>query len=383
MDTNSHVTRSPSLKTLNVVHVGSGYGQRGGVASVLKEIEASKDFFRSEGVLLSFFETRGFKKISNVLLFFIIDIPRFFLAIDRRIEIVHFHVSANGSFYRKYIFFIIARLRKKKTLFHWHSNNLEEFRSSSGAMLARALSKFVGNADAVVGVSREMSQDLANQRGGRRGVYTIGNSAQAAENAVQDRPDINSSSNGKQPYIAFAARFVREKGIADLFGAIALLKKEGLSISLKLAGTGDTRDWEKLVRELQIQDRVSFVGWLSGEIKMQFYRNSLAFCLPSYREPFGIVTLEAMFCSVAVIGTKRGGFLDLVEEGVTGYLVEPLDPKALAVRIRTLVEDPRRAREMGAAGLERARRLYSNKTISCQYIRCYRDIAENRGKNLE
>lgn len=68
-----------------------------------------------------------------------------------------------------------------------------------------------------------------------------------------------------------------------------------------------------------------------------------------------------MFCGIAVIGTKTAGFLALVEEGVTGYLVAPRDPEALAARIRTLIDNPERSRKMGFAGLARARRLFRSK----------------------
>ncbi|WP_213765089.1 glycosyltransferase family 4 protein [Caballeronia sp. dw_19] len=372
----SPATNVPLLRPLKVLHVGPGFGQRGGVASVLGELAASAVLFGDEGISFSFFETRGFKRPINLLLFGLVDIPRFVIAMCQKVDAVHFHVSADGSFYRKFVLYLIARSRGKRTLFHWHANNLKAFRSSAGWMVARAVTNFVRGSDAAIGVSREMSQDLEDERGTRDRIYTIGNSAYAAETATKDGE--KTARSDCLPYLAFAARFVPEKGIADLFAAIALLKGEGCFARLKLAGTGDIRPWEQMIENLQISDRVTFVGWLSGEEKLQFYRDARAFCLPSYREPFGIVTLEAMFCGVAVIGTNRGGFLDLVEEGVTGYLVAPRDPKALAGSIRSLIESPESARQMGLAGRDRARRLYSTEAIVGQYVQCYRDVAMKR-----
>lgn len=258
---------------------------------------------------------------------------------------------------------------------------MDGFRASAGPVVASAVTKFIRGADAAIGVSREMSKDLARQRGGNRGIYTIGNSAHEAETAADRVNKTSRRESNAPPYIAFAARFVPEKGIADLFNAMALLKDEGCLVHLRLAGTGDSRAWTKMIEDLGIGDRVTFVGWLSGAEKLEFYRDALVFCLPSHRESFGIVTLEAMFSGVAVIGIRTGGFFDLVEEGVTGYLVEPRAPEALASSIKTLVENPDRARKMGLAGLERARRLYSTGTIVSQYIQCYRDVAvKKRGQ---
>jgi glycosyltransferase involved in cell wall biosynthesis len=375
----SPLVRTPVLlHPLKVLHVGPGFGQRGGVASVLGELAASRGLFENRGISFSFFETRGFKRPINFLLFALVDIPRFLVAMCRKVNIVHFHVSADGSFYRKFMLYLIARFGRKRTIFHWHANNLGGFRSNAGSTVRRAITYFIRGADAVIGVSGEMSQDLEHERGMRDGIYTIGNSAYVAEKAAKDRKETVGSEC--PPYLAFAARFVPEKGIADLFAAIALLKNEGCFARLKLAGTGETGIWDQMIEDLQIGDRVAFVGWLTGEEKLQFYREARAFCLPSYREPFGIVTLEAMFCGVAVIGTNRGGFLDLVEEDVTGYLVAPRDPEALAARIRSLLESPGQARQMGLAGLDRARRLYSTTAIVDQYVRCYRDTSSNKRK---
>lgn len=369
---------SSKLTPLNVLHVGAGFGQRGGVASVIAEIASTGALFGKEGVSLSFFATRGFRQPINLIMFSVVDIPRFAIAMKKDLDIVHFHVSSNGSFYRKFVLFAIARLHRKKTVFHWHSSNLKEFRSEAGAMVARALTHFVRGADAVVGVSEDVSRDLRYERGTAEGMFTIGNSASAAEYAAKSSRRHPTSGDSNLPYIAFAGSLVLEKGIADLFAAIALLKAEGCLVALKLAGTGDVRAWMRQAKELKIDDQIEFVGWLAGDDKLQFYKGALAFCSPSYRESFGIVTLEAMFCSVAVVGTRTAGSLALVDDGLTGYLVAPGDPNGLANRIKKLLGDPDRAREMGHAGYERARQLYSVNVVTEKYVRCYRYIAEKK-----
>lgn len=74
-----------------------------------------------------------------------------------------------------------------------------------------------------------MSQDLLRERGSRDGVYTIGNSAYAAEKAAGNGEQETLGDRGVLPYLAFAGRFVPEKGIADLFAAVALLKMKDVS----------------------------------------------------------------------------------------------------------------------------------------------------------
>jgi glycosyltransferase involved in cell wall biosynthesis len=103
------------------------------------------------------------------------------------------------------------------------------------------------------------------------------------------------------------------------------------------------------------------------------------FCMPSHFESFGIATLEAMFAGLPVIGSKVGGFLDLVEEGVTGHLAGVGDTQALAGFIEKLAEDPRAATQMGEAGLRRARERYSAHSVVDQYVTCYREVMAGSG----
>jgi glycosyltransferase involved in cell wall biosynthesis len=97
--------------------------------------------------------------------------------------------------------------------------------------------------------------------------------------------------------------------------------------------------------------------------------------MPSHYEAFGIATLEAMFSSVPVIGTRVGGFLDLIEDGVSGFLVEPSDPHALALRLRLLMGDADRAISMGRAAFLRAQQHYSCAAVVERYIDCYRTVS--------
>jgi D-inositol-3-phosphate glycosyltransferase len=84
----------------------------------------------------------------------------------------------------------------------------------------------------------------------------------------------------------------------------------------------------------------------------------LVVCSPWY-EPFGIVPLEAMACGVPVVASAVGGMLDTVVDSVTGALVPPRDPVALAEAVGPLLESPSRRAELASAGLERVRSRYS------------------------
>jgi glycosyltransferase involved in cell wall biosynthesis len=93
-------------------------------------------------------------------------------------------------------------------------------------------------------------------------------------------------------------------------------------------------------------------------------------------EPFGLVAMEAMAAARPVIASAIGGLADIVEDGVTGVLVQPGDPLALRASILQLLADPRRREAMGLAGRERAA-SYSAASVLPQIERVYQEVVDN------
>jgi starch synthase len=95
-------------------------------------------------------------------------------------------------------------------------------------------------------------------------------------------------------------------------------------------------------------------------------------------EPLGIVNLEAMACATAVVASRVGGIPEVVEESVTGLLVPPDDPAALADALNVLLRDPARAGAMGLAGRERAVSEFSWDAVAAQTAELYAELVTTR-----
>jgi colanic acid/amylovoran biosynthesis glycosyltransferase len=148
-----------------------------------------------------------------------------------------------------------------------------------------------------------------------------------------------------------AARLAPEKGYEYLFHAIKILKDNGYNLEVRLVGDGPSRrSLECLAKDLDLLDRVHFLGHLDEAEKMQELYSSDLCVLPSLAEGLPSSATEAMAVGVPVVATNIAAISELVEHGKTGLLVRPSDPAALAEAIITMMEDyefRKRAAELG------------------------------------
>ncbi|SAK72835.1 glycosyltransferase family 4 protein [Caballeronia ptereochthonis] len=361
-----------NMRPIRVLHVGPGWGQRGGIASVLEELKAFSDVFLARGVSVRFCETHGFRRSSGMLRFLVTDVPNFLRHLIGGVDIVHLHVSVKGSFYRKLLLCAIALLLRKRIVFHLHAGNFSTFVCESKRFVTDVARAFLRASNAMIGVSHAIAEELVELGGDRARLFVVGNSASLAERALAEAGPCDPARVEEPPHILFAGRLAETKGIGDLLEAVALLVARGVAVRLIVAGSGDLKRWEDEAHRLSIRDRVVFPGWLEGDDKLECYRTARIFCMPSHYEAFGIATLEAMFAGLPVVGTSVGGFPDLVEQGRSGFLVSPSNPSELAQALRTLLDDDALAAEMGRRGRQQAFERFSCNSIVERYVDVYR-----------
>ncbi|HEV2520745.1 MAG TPA: glycosyltransferase family 4 protein [Candidatus Acidoferrales bacterium] len=150
------------------------------------------------------------------------------------------------------------------------------------------------------------------------------------------------------------------KGADTLISALPGILKTKPDISLVLVGDGDDQPrLERLARDLNVSAHTRFLHGLTPDQLFACYANCDVFALPSRGEGFGLVFLEAMAHARPVIGGAHGGIPEIVEDGVTGLLVQHGDVEQLAQALESLLENPVRASEMGAKGRDRVAKLFS------------------------
>jgi len=156
--------------------------------------------------------------------------------------------------------------------------------------------------------------------------------------------------------LLFVGRLVSRKGIDVALEALHLLRERGRTPTLTICGDGPEREvLEKKARRLELGGVVCFEGWTSPETLAVWYRRAAVTLVPSRKEPFGIVALEAIASGCPVVASNVGGLPEAVRD--CGVLVKSNDPEALADGIEKVL-DPgmrRSLREAMPAHVDRHR----------------------------
>lgn len=168
----------------------------------------------------------------------------------------------------------------------------------------------------------------------------------------------------------FVGRLVPDKGIVELMEAFARLRRTNAGVWLMVAGRPETGGvTASSPAHFEAAEGVRYLGWVSSPETA--YHAFDALVLPTYREGFPTVCVEAAAAGKPVITTTATGAVDSVEPGTTGFLVPPRDVEQLHGAMRALAADPGSARAMGEAGRQRAA-SYSNEEVWSQLARALR-----------
>lgn len=301
-----------------VLFIGPEFnGQRGGMASVLEVYSKSIPNFK-------FISTYHNKNIFYNIFYYFRSVLKFIikLSTDRDIKIIHLHSASRGSFLRKSVIIVIAKVFKKKTVMHMHGGEFKIFYQHSGRF--QFLIRYVLNAaDELVCLSDEWKNYFDSI-------------TQKKQSVVLNNPVIfpGKIAENKITFplnILFLNHVTTKKGVFDVVD-VFIKNKSWLKGTFKLVIAGAGEGVEKLqatLAEDKDPDFIEFKGWISGKDKENLLQNSHIFILTSYNEGLPMSILEAMSYGKPVIATKVGGIPRIVQPGENGWLVEAGDISAL------------------------------------------------------
>jgi glycosyltransferase involved in cell wall biosynthesis len=180
--------------------------------------------------------------------------------------------------------------------------------------------------------------------------------------------------------ILFVGSVARGKGLHFLLQVLGKLVSTVPEAHLHVAGRIDDVRYMRYLRRLQaehrLNDRVRFLGPLDGSGVQEEYSQCTLLVLPSLVETAPLALMEAMASARPVVATRVGGVPDLIEDEVSGLLVEPGDTDGLSDCVGRLLRDPLIRTRMGNRGREVARTRFLRDTVVARYRQIYEDVIE-------
>ncbi|HXH97216.1 MAG TPA: glycosyltransferase [Gaiellaceae bacterium] len=172
-----------------------------------------------------------------------------------------------------------------------------------------------------------------------------------------------------QPVIGTLGRLVSQKGHDVLVQALLHLP----GVRAVIAGEGPLRDdLERLAAEVGVADRLELSGW-SNDVPATL-RSFDAFVLPSRLEGLPLVVLEAMLAGVPVVASDVGSVREAIDDGVSGLLVPPDDPPALAAAVQRLLQDPDLRAGIASSAREVAAASFTATTMAARYAQLFEEV---------
>lgn len=169
---------------------------------------------------------------------------------------------------------------------------------------------------------------------------------------------------GRGRRLLFVGRLAPEKGCLVLIEAVAQLA----DVTLDIVGDGPSRAaLRERAAALGIADRVVFHGYMDETGVRRRLAEADVFVMASFAEGVPVVLMEALAAGVPAVATRIAGIPELIEDGVTGFLVPPAEPNALAEVVRRLLEDPELRNRIATAGREKVEREF-NLGVECERL---------------
>ena len=183
-----------------------------------------------------------------------------------------------------------------------------------------------------------------------------------------------------KPLVFALGKFIERKGFTYLIDAIALLQKK-CPVQLMIGGRGPLKETlQQQAISLGIADRVIFLDYIPDDELPYYYTVADVFVSPSIfdsqgdTEGLGMVLLEALACQTPCVASAAGGIVDIVQDGINGFLVEPGNAQLLADKILQLINDDEMRLKMGLQGNLYVRENFSWQAKAQQIKEVYQEV---------
>lgn len=313
-------------------------------------------------------EELGLVSVKKILQMFFVMIDLISQLIIYKPNIVYFPIATFGpAFYRDAFFILITKIFRKKTLIHLHGKGI--CINHKRSIINHYLFKLIFSNSNVICLSNKLVYDINDVFSGLP--YIVNNGIPLAQ--------INLNKNDSSiPKILYVSNLDKSKGILDLVEAAKILYDKKNEFQLDIIGSSSkiitVEMLMKIVDDNYLSNCVNVLGPLYGQEKNYYFSQADIFVFPTSYETFGLVNLEAMQYRLPVVSTFEGAIPEIVDDGITGFLVEKNNPIQLADKIEVLINNPDLRKQMGEAGRKKFLEKYTLEVFEQNMKNVFDDI---------
>jgi len=304
----------------------------------------------------------------KIFRFMLIWVKFLFKITIKKPELTYLALTVSDSaFYKDVILVAVLRLFRIKRIYHLHNKGVNRFESKK---MYKFLYPFVFKDADIILLSDHLYKDIET--------YVPLSRVHICPNGIKDESlntELKFTNNGKKVHILFLSNLIDSKGVTVLLEACSILYQKGIDFECNFIGAeGDVNysQFKKKVKFFGIEKKVNYLGRKYGSGKKEYFTNADIFAFPTFysNECFPLVLIEAMSYSLPVVSTFEGGIPDIIEDGITGFLVPQKNAEVLAEKLEILIINPELRQQMGKAG----RKKYENELTL--------ELFENRLKEI-
>ncbi len=292
----------------------------------------------------------GKVKLFKIFHLFTVVYQIIYARIIKGIDILYYPPTGPNKvpFYRDAFILVLVRPFFRKTCFHFHASGISELYEKLGSFSRLVFRAAYYNADLGIRLSSASPQDCSLLKAKHESIVP---------NGIEDHYSGQLKKIGDKPCtILFVGLLNESKGLLMLIEACNLLNKKGLDFHVKAMGKFESERFESQVKnrvkECGLEERITFLGVLTGNSKYEQFTEADIFCFPTFfeAENFPVVLLEASSFALPIVSSQWRGVPSIVKNEETGFLCPVKDFACVAERLQTLIEQPELRMTLGNNG---------------------------------
>ncbi len=352
-------------KILFILHYPPPVHGAANVGLQIKESKAINEKFDCKYINLGTsrtIEEIGKSRFVKLFRYFSIFGHVFYQIIFNRPDVCYFSMTAKCMpFYKDASLALLVKLFRVKLVYHFHNKGVKEKQDS---FFDNKLYQLIFKNSNVILLSQYLYYDIEK--------YVDKKDVFYCHNGITDKKvDKSAIEKIDKVQVLFLSNLIISKGIFVLLDACKLLKSKGVGfICVFVGGAGDldADQFNAEVGKMDLSDCVVYAGKKYGDEKERVFAQSDVFVHPTLNDCFPLVLLEAMQFSLPVVSTFEGGIPDIVDDGISGFLVPEGNSVQLAEKLELLIKNPDLRAQMGAVGRNKFENHYTEAKFEAQMI---------------